>query len=83
MCRWKQRHSGSSASLATPASADSPGPASPYTAETGAIGTSSLTTVDLATSTDLLYERSSTEGLDLLSTVAAELCTAVKSVVSS
>ncbi|KAH7964698.1 hypothetical protein HPB49_000720 [Dermacentor silvarum] len=81
--RWKQRHSGSSASLATPASADSPGPASPYTAETGAIGTSSLTTVDLATSTDLLYERSSTEGLDLLSTVAAELCTAVKSVVSS
>ncbi|XP_049519047.1 uncharacterized protein LOC119440105 isoform X1 [Dermacentor silvarum] len=78
--RWKQRYSGSSASLATPASADSPGPASPYTAETGAIGTSSLATVDLATSTDLLYERSSTEGLDLLSTVAAELCTAVKSV---
>ncbi|XP_049511411.1 uncharacterized protein LOC119463981 [Dermacentor silvarum] len=78
--RWKQRHSGSSASLATAASADSPGPASPYTAETGAIGTSSLATVDLATSTDLLYERSSTEGLDLLSTVAAELCTAVKSV---
>lgn len=79
--RWKQRHSSSSApsaalsspvavtSPATPAPAAFHGSPSPHTTETaGAIGT------------DLLYERSSTEGLDLLSTVAAELRTAVKSV---
>ncbi|KAH6920261.1 hypothetical protein HPB50_028751 [Hyalomma asiaticum] len=80
--RWKQRHSSSSApsaalsspdgvtSPATPAPDAFPGSPSPHTTETAeSIGT------------DLLYEQSSTEGLDILSTVAAELRTAVKSVV--
>ncbi|KAH6929155.1 hypothetical protein HPB50_023954 [Hyalomma asiaticum] len=78
---WKQRHSSSSApsaalsspdgvtSPATPAPDAFPGSPSPHTTETAeSIGT------------DLLYEQSSTEGLDILSTVAAELRTAVKSV---
>ncbi|KAL1466587.1 hypothetical protein MTO96_042624 [Rhipicephalus appendiculatus] len=82
--KWKQRHSSSSApsaalsspvgvtSPATTAPAALPGSPSLHTTETaGAIGT------------DLLYERSSTEGLDLLSTVAAEQQWTVKSAVKS
>nr|XP_050039136.1 uncharacterized protein LOC126536277 [Dermacentor andersoni] len=84
--RWKQRHSRSSApsaapsSPATPASAAVSGSAPPHTAETvGTSGTSGLATADLATGTNLLYEGSSSDDLGLLATVAAEHCTAVKS----